>query len=206
MKFLFFSHSGVLSGAELALADLTTELLSLGHEITVVVPEAGPLEGRLRARGVATAILPIAFWASHNQPSWRERARELRALPKMVRLARELIDGLRPDVICTNSIVPISGAIAARWAAVPHVWFVHELLQRSDPLAMRLPRRLIAFLVGALSVRVIVPSRCVAREYSPSKTVVRPPVCAEVLGTVPAPRPQADGFPALALVGLRVPV
>jgi glycosyltransferase involved in cell wall biosynthesis len=122
---LLLSHSAALGGAERSLAEGVEALVRRGHEVCVVLPKNGPLEGHL---GAASDVL----FASHN--GWiddptkaRVRARlmaynALVAAPEVAALAEQN----SADLVVSNSIGSVTGGLAAKLSGLPHVWFFHE--------------------------------------------------------------------------------
>jgi glycosyltransferase involved in cell wall biosynthesis len=129
MRILWLSHSGVLGGAELALAEGVDALSARGHEVHVVLPEEGPLRKRLD-QAASLHVCRQHRWASVTVPSPPERLRwRLATLQKASTSSREMaaiIRGIGAEIVVTNTSTIANGAIAARRARVPHVWFLHE--------------------------------------------------------------------------------
>ena len=70
-----------------------------------------------------------------------------------------LIDENNIDLVFSNSAVNFTGALAARWKNVPHIWSVHEILEGpSSAVRFLLGRRALLGIISALSARIIVNS------------------------------------------------
>lgn len=200
----FVSHSAHTSGAERSLAELVDGLARLLKvHVTVQLPGPGPLTDVL-PHNVQVVMRPVSAWAYVVAPP---RWRRIRALVGSLPCGRKLRSALKEtasQVVVTNTIAPLCGAIAARLAGIPHVWVLHEFVWREDPLAFTLPRRLTLRLVGHLSAAVVVPSLLlkdqVARFVGCQVIVVSPPVTA-----VGAIRP-ARGHPRIWVLGNRAHV
>jgi glycosyltransferase involved in cell wall biosynthesis len=137
MRVLWISHSAGLGGAELALLEGTTMLTTGGHEVHVVVPAAGPLATRLAGRATVyvcnhhpwmafqRTARTVGLWPLYNG---------LIATPRLVRL----IHTVQPDVVLSNTLLTVVGALAARVAGVPHAWYAHEFGVEDHGLAFTL--------------------------------------------------------------------
>jgi glycosyltransferase involved in cell wall biosynthesis len=121
---------------------------------------------------VVQAILPYPLHISDElvqERQWEKRSWWLwtkiilRGLQKELRAARRLRQAVgldKPQLVVTNSISILSGAIYARREGLPHLHIVNEWL---DPT--RRDCRLYARLLAFLSRRIIVTSRACARVF-----------------------------------------
>jgi glycosyltransferase involved in cell wall biosynthesis len=82
-------------------------------------------------------------------------------------LARAL-PPLDPAVVMSNTLASPVGALAARHAGRPHLWFAHELVSGAHTLAFDLPRSSALAMVGRLSSAVAVNSSWLAAQLGPS--------------------------------------
>jgi glycosyltransferase involved in cell wall biosynthesis len=131
----------------------------------VVLPKDGPLRGMLEEAGAEVHVAPFRWWADAQPRLLRRVARpalQLVALPRLARLVR----ALEPDVVVTNTMASPAGALAARAAGVPHVWYVHEFGWEDHGLVFDLGRRAAYALVNRLSARVLVISEAVRAHVS----------------------------------------
>jgi glycosyltransferase involved in cell wall biosynthesis len=77
----------------------------------------------------------------------------------------ELIVGHGVDLVYTNTLTCIEGAIAALRTRKPHVWHIHECILSNFDLMPLLPYRLLCAAVGFLSQSIIFCSRTAVRDY-----------------------------------------
>lgn len=149
-----------LYGADRILLDLLARLDRTRFRPIVVLPtdtqHINRLSPRLAEAGIETIFLPMGVM----------RRRYLRAtkLPgfgwDVLAGARRLLQIIRQrhiSLVQTNTNAILSGALAARWAKVPHLWSVHEIT--TSPA---LVRRTLHFLIPRLSARVVTVSRAVS--------------------------------------------
>ena len=147
---VLFAHAGAeLYGADRVLLELAAGLKVRGHALQVVLPGPGPLHEELARVGVATqqrnlGVLRRRYFTPLGLLN--RLCRVLSAAFFMRRLIRE--QGLA--IVHSNTTAVLAGALAARLAAVPHVWHVHEITTRPRWFA-----HLMAVCVGLLSQRAV---------------------------------------------------
>ena len=66
----------------------------------------------------------------------------------------------------TNSAVNFSGALAAKWKRVPHIWSIHEILgTKNAAVRFLLGKRILVSLLSVLSARIIVNSEATGQPF-----------------------------------------
>jgi glycosyltransferase involved in cell wall biosynthesis/SAM-dependent methyltransferase len=130
-KILFVSHSSSFGGAEKALTDLI-QLIQASYEIDVLVPSSkGALCHFLKKNNIRIFTLPLGF----STPD----------LPKFLfdyadSQVNQLLLDLKPrayDVVISNTLVSLQGALIARELNVPHIFWAHENLNVDVDLATK---------------------------------------------------------------------
>lgn len=156
---LFVHSSNELYGSDLVLLELVRRLDRRRYAPFVVMPQDLPYEGRLAA-ALAAAGVPHA---TVNMAVLRRRYMTLRgSLGLLARLlvgTRALWRLMRDQgtaLVHSNTSAVWCGALASGLGRVPHVWHVHEIVQR-PPFVRRLLARLIAWRAD----RVVVISEAV---------------------------------------------
>jgi glycosyltransferase involved in cell wall biosynthesis len=150
LRVVYLDHTGVPSGAELALARLLPGLPDV--DASVILAEDGPLADHLRHAGAAVELLELAPGARRL-----DRSRVGTRIPVgavgatagyVVRLARRL-RALDPDIVHANSLkAGVYGGLAARMLRRPFVWQIHDRLATDymPAAATRLIRTMLATL------------------------------------------------------------
>jgi glycosyltransferase involved in cell wall biosynthesis len=162
LRVCLVSHSAGLGGAERALLEMALALRMKSIESFVILPSKGPLLEQLAASRIPCAIIRNYWWVGKRRILWRNFGGILLSMFAAIPLIR-LIHRWKIDLVCSNSIVVFVGALAARLANKPHVWFVHEFLSDKYGIEPCLPLQVTMWLVSALS-RVIVTNSMTTRE------------------------------------------
>ena len=211
MRIAWVSHTGeVTGGAEISLVEAAAALAERGVELHAVLPWRGPLADRLEALDVPVSVLAYRWWVQPDgASSLQERARRSLSLGKRWQqnvIAAAGVSGVltrvRPDAVVTNTITVPVGAVAARRAGVPHVWYVHEFGGKPHGLRFDLGERASLSLVNRLSERVIVNSHAVRTRFEGTSIADKIRVVYYAVEVPVAVRPRERPPAALTLVSL----
>jgi glycosyltransferase involved in cell wall biosynthesis len=163
MKVMFVHDPPDLYGASRSLLRLASRLATDGHIVLVVLPEEGPLAGKLRDSGVQVLVSPrLAVLKRKSAGSISGLARlGGRFVLSIVELFR-LAGKFRPDLIHSNSAVVLPAGVVARMRRIPHVWHIREIF--SD-----FPRLWIFYqwYIAVFSSRIVCVSQAVADQFHP---------------------------------------
>ncbi len=89
----------------------------------VVVSKDGPAKDYLEQNGIETFVIPLECdWI----PGKRQFYWYLKEIRKRVEELQKIIETRNINLIHTHLTHVIDGAIAAKWANIPHVWHVHD--------------------------------------------------------------------------------
>lgn len=198
LRVLLVVHDPDLHGAQRALLTLLQGLDRARYECHVVLPFNGPLVKEANALGHTVHLRPMMRWVPaakrlRKVGTLRYVWRCLGGLRARASVMARLIERVDIDVVLTNSIACVEGAVAARMTGVPHVWHIHESIAGNPALRGILSANMYRAIVAALSDEVVFVSRSVARSYDTMRgrsSVVHP-------GTVlmaPKDRTQAQGL------------
>ncbi|MEO0095245.1 MAG: glycosyltransferase family 4 protein [candidate division WOR-3 bacterium] len=160
----FFSHSAECYGAEKSLVELLEGLKARGIEILVLLPSDGPLTKKLEQTGFQYRIFPFKWWAS-NKSLW---TRVIFLLWNLLLLFPICIFVLKRqvDAIYTNSAVVSIGALVAVILRKPHIWHIHEIVDKEHGLTFDFGEALSLRIIDWVSRAVITNSEFVSQKYS----------------------------------------
>lgn len=146
---MFFHHSAELYGSDKTLLLLAGNLDPERYSACVILPETGPLEDALAEQNVETHVLPLA-----------RLSRATYGVSGLLRLTRDVYVSLKEitrvlgdrnvDLVHSNTLAVLSGAIWAKTKSVPHIWHVHEMIVHPALVRKTLPfvaNRLSSFVV-----------------------------------------------------------
>jgi len=159
MHILIVCHSSALAGAERAIAEGIVYLHSQNHLVSVVVPEAGPFLTLVAPYITAQAILAHNHWTgSASLTNW-QKVKFLRGFYNAGRAIARFAKNSGADIILTNTSVIPAGALGARMAGLPHVWYLHEFVREDHALYWQYGQGLSYKLIAALSQAIVVNSQ-----------------------------------------------
>lgn len=123
-----------------------------------ILPRVEALGLPLFTRGLGSWLPSPRLWGAAHLVDF------VRTLKGRVWSIATLIEEHGIDVVYSNGLPCIDGAIAARQTGRPHVWHLHEAIRRNPDLRAYLPARAIEETVARLSDAVIVNSSFLGRE------------------------------------------
>lgn len=170
IRVLFISHGPMLYGAQSSLLAL---LAGINRDIVtpfLLVPRDGPLTDEARKLNIPVIFLPLCHWVAFGQAAKASYAGRLSKVLSGLKTRTDAIAAVIEkhgiDLVYTNTVTCIEGALAARATHRRHTWHLREHVAGNKDLKPLLPHRIISYIVGALSDRVIVNSRALAQAYS----------------------------------------
>lgn len=169
IRILFVSHDSSLYGAQLSLVGLLESLDRNRFDPLVVAPYEGQMTEAMCALNISFRILPIVHWiaaAKAAESSWIHRVRTFTSgLRGRVWAFAHLIERNDIDIVYTNTVTCLEGALAAKITGRPHVWHLREQVKGNSQLRSMVPAFLIPWIVHSLSWRTLVNSRHLYRAY-----------------------------------------
>lgn len=156
-RIAFFHQSADLYGSDKILLHLAQGVQQAGGQAVVLLPCSGPLSEELAARDIEFHILPVLklsrarFSAGGLLGLLREA---MAALPVYDRL----FDKRPVDLVHSNTLAVLGGALWAQRRHIPHLWHIHEIIEHPRLVAWAFPR-----LVRILADRVICNSNATRR-------------------------------------------
>ena len=164
MRILIVQHGTELYGSDRALLSVVAELVERGSEVTVAVPERGALSAALSALGARVEVGPVGVVGRHSftasgalRTSWD--------VCRAVGFLSELKRRHRAQLIYSNTLAVLGGAIVSRLSGTPHVWHVHESVADSGAA-----RRVLAAFMRWSKNQVIFNSAWTARSWCKDAT------------------------------------
>jgi glycosyltransferase involved in cell wall biosynthesis len=217
VNILFICHEGALYGAQqslkLLIDGLQTSYANDGNSrpfaIKVSVARPGPLIDQLRSQGITVITHKRLPWFKHSQRNLLQRLSDSLAL---VYNAFYRVPQLKTavewaDIVHTNSVVSLEGALAAKWYGKPHIWHIREWLTPDNPgLFPVLPMALTRWLIQRLSDRVVCISTAVqhgvfGHQAGRDKALLLPNVVKWPADTLPTDKLPCPQRPERFIVG-----
>jgi len=166
IRVLFVSHTAELKGAERFLLDILRAIDRSRFAPRLVVPRSGPLEESAAAANVPVSVVPFKWWLTEPSRVWKQPLASLWNRAAVSTVAK-LIETHSVDLVFSNSAAVAVGAVAARRARVPHVWFIHEVLDGPRPMLRSiLGNKRLVRLICRRSKRVAANSLASARAFA----------------------------------------
>lgn len=124
---LYLHGSADLYGADRTLLQLVQGLDKDRFRAVVALPKSGPLLPELRQAGAIVVLGPLGVGCRASMtPSGI--ARLAWELPRSILFVRWLVKKYSVDLVHTNTIVVLGGALGAWLSRAAHVWHVHEIM------------------------------------------------------------------------------
>lgn len=156
-RIAFFHHSADMYGADKVLLDIADGVRRHGAHPIVLLPGAGPLTNALSERGIEWYPAPML-----------KISRAALSVGGLLRLAGERQDAMQAydallahrsiDLVHSNTIAVLGGALWARSRRIPQIWHIHEIIDHPWIVSRLLPK-----LVCHFADKVICNSYATAR-------------------------------------------
>lgn len=160
-RVLFISHSAEWGGAENVLYSLLTGIDRHRYEALVLLPAHGPLEEKIAALGIRTKVTNLKWGLTTDPRDSHQKVRFLSGLRTRSATIADILRSEKIDVVFSNSLTMMDGAVAAYLCGLPHVWQVLELLDADPDLHPFLDLSAFYHLVHHLSAKVVTVSTSV---------------------------------------------
>ena len=158
LRYTFLLHSSSLGGAERSALQVITGLIEKGNSITCLVPD-GPndLNEMLQIVGAKVERLTNVKWWTEEPIAAIEATQEIESFLKSI----------KSDLVVTITGVIPQAAIAARKLGIPHVWFLHEFIDKDHGMQIPFNRENFSRFVLEYSEKIICNSRSVQEYFFP---------------------------------------
>ena len=169
IRVLYSAHEANLTGASRSLLDLLSGLDREQVEPTVLLPNHGPLEDKLKDLDVSYAVLRSV--KEFESPS-RMKAILKRLLAPLLQLrVNRFVREGKFDLVHNNSMLSLVGARAAQRAGIPYVCHVRDMVQEDHGMDFIDEGDVKRVLCGASAIVFI--SEFVAKKFGPWAPGVR---------------------------------
>jgi len=168
---LFVSHDGGMAGAQKTLLILLANIDRNRFEPFLLVPyDGGQLSQEATKLGITVFVRHLVHWIPGiNSVPKQHRFPYLIKVFKTLRgrcwAIAHLIERNQIDLVYTNTVTCIEGAVAARMTHTPHVWHIHEYILGNKELTPLLPFHLYTWAMNLLSKSVVFCSAILAKSY-----------------------------------------
>ena len=200
---LFVSHTSELNGAERMLLDTIRGLDRRKFSPILAVPCPGRLTEAAAGAGIECLVLPMKWTLTEAAKVWKQPFSRLWNI-RGTRAAARLIRSRGIGLVITNTSAVWTGAWAARRAGVPHIWFIHEILDGERPLLKDIfGRKALVRRMTRLSDRIVANSEASARAFAGSGKAV---VIGNGIAVWSGPAPDMSALRSSLGIELGVPV
>ncbi|MBE0470380.1 MAG: glycosyltransferase [Methyloprofundus sp.] len=127
INILIISHSGDSGGAESSLLDLLRNINRDKFNPIVIIPHPGPMADKLKEINILFYCRFIDHWIPLAKAfGVKHSVNFLKSLRGRIWSISHLIENHNIDIIYTNTILPLDGALAAKKHGIPHIWHIRE--------------------------------------------------------------------------------
>ncbi|WP_347987291.1 glycosyltransferase family 4 protein [Methylomonas sp. AM2-LC] len=146
---LFVHQSADLYGSDKVLLALVTGLDQEKFQPIVLLPFTGPLLDKFIEAGIECHVIPITR-LSRATLSLKGVLGLPGHLIKSTVAINHVLQGRQVDIVHSNTLAVLSGAIWSRFYRIPHIWHVHEIILRPAMV-----RKIYAFLLSFFADTII---------------------------------------------------
>ena len=170
IRVLFVSHDTSMFGAQRALFALLSAIDRRICFPLLVVPYEGPMSRAAAELEIPVFVEKLIHWIPGPNVFGRRQClryiyRFFQTLYPRCQAIERLITNYGIDLVYTNTVTCVEGAIAARITKKPHVWHIHEHVLRNKGLTPIFPYQFYCAAVKYLSKSIVFCSMVLARDY-----------------------------------------
>ncbi len=160
-------QSAELYGSDKVILQLVSRLDRRVFKPIILLPESGPLEKELDKVGVEYYVVPTVK-VSRSTFTIKGLLKLPLGIIHSIRSIDALLEDRKVDVVHSNTLAVLSGAFWAKLRRVPHVWHVHEIIERPS-----IVRRAYALLLHLFADKVMCNSHATAEHLYKDKLSLR---------------------------------
>lgn len=146
---LFVHQSAEMYGSDKVLLSLVTNIDRNRFNPIVLLPWEGPLLDALKREGICCYVIPMVR-VERSMFSIKGLLKLPFAFIKSIRAINKIINDSKISVVHSNTLAVLSGALWSAINRVPHVWHVHEIIERPW-----IVRKVFALLLRLFADRII---------------------------------------------------
>ena len=145
MKHILFIHqSAELYGSDKTLLLFLKNINKTDFFPVVVLPNEGPLKTELEKTGVKVTITPV-LKLYRDIFTFKNGLKFLRDMFTSVSILNKLHKEYKFDLVYSNTLAVLLGAIFSKKKNIKHIWHVHEIIEHPKPIAWLFPKLLYYF-------------------------------------------------------------
>jgi glycosyltransferase involved in cell wall biosynthesis len=123
------------------------------------LPEQGPFAAFIKPYVADIQYIYHDHWTGQAFLTSLQKIKFLRGFYRSARAIAAYAKKQQAEVVLTNTSVIVAGALGARLAGLPHVWYLHEFVVEDHALVWQYGQRFSYWVINQLSELVIVNSR-----------------------------------------------
>lgn len=174
INILFISRTGAYEGgAQQSLVLLLEGLDDSDFYPIVVCPKEGTLTRELTSKNIDWEIATILPFATGKSTSVLDFIKMWGGYSLGIFRLLYLLKKYSIDLVHTNTVFPLAGAIAAKICNIPHVWHVREIISAPD-YKFFIRKKLVKKTIIKLSNKIICISKSVEKGFKDSKNKYKP--------------------------------
>ena len=142
MKSILFIHqSAELYGSDKTLLLFLKNINKNNFSPIVVLPNDGPLKKELDAIGIKVVITPV-LKLYRDIFTFKNGIRFIKEVFKSLSILNKLHKEYNFDLVYSNTLAVLLGAIFSKKKRIKHIWHVHEIIEHPKPIAWLFPKLL----------------------------------------------------------------
>lgn len=145
MKNILFIHqSAELYGSDKTLLMLLKKINRNNFFCIVILPNNGPLQIELEKLGIKVVIAPV-LKLYRDIFSFKNIIRFIKDLFKAISILNKIHKEHKFDIVYSNTLAVLLGAVFAKKKKIKHIWHVHEIIEHPKSIAWLFPKLLYYF-------------------------------------------------------------
>jgi glycosyltransferase involved in cell wall biosynthesis len=161
MHILVLHITSDLYGTGRVLLTAVKAWIAAKHEVTVILPEEGPLNEAMRAAGAEVKVMSAGALRK-KYLTLTGLLNRMKATAAAYRALKQLDSRKKIDLVYTNTVPILVGAIFAKRLHKPHLYHVHEIMDK--PVIVK---RFFGWMLQHFSNKVVVVSKAVETNWKP---------------------------------------